>query len=98
MSRIISHPFRLTANGDVATVDQDSEQADREQVAVLALTVTNERPITPGFGVTAPEFGGYLPAEIAAGVAAFGPADVVVRSVDTSVLDDTTQIATIEFE
>lgn len=97
MAPILSHPFRLGSNGQVVTVDQDTETADREQVAVLALTVVGERPMTPGFGVTDPAFGGYLPAELAAGVQAFGP-DVSITAVTATPFDESTQVAHIEFE
>lgn len=96
MSRIISHPFRLGPNGSVVTVEQDSEQADIEQVAVLALTVIGERPLTPGFGITDPAFAGVIPAEIAAGVATFGP-PVNVSDVTSSPLSDG-QLVEVTFE
>ena len=31
--RVFSHPFRLTANGSLATVEQNSTQAIAEQIA-----------------------------------------------------------------
>lgn len=97
MHRILSYPFRLGPSGEVVTVVQESEAADQEQVGVLALTVLGERLMLPGFGVTDPRFGGYLPAEIAAGVATYGP-PVQIHAVETEFLDETSQIVRIHFE
>lgn len=86
MARILSHPFRLLANGAAATVEQDTDAGDAEQIAVLILTRRKERPLVSGFGMTDPTFGGFDVGELAAGVTIYGPprpiADVVVR-VDT---------------
>lgn len=97
MARILSHPFRLVANGSVATVEQDSEQADREQIAVLALTVTGERALVPNFGVTDPTFAGFEAAELRAGVATFGP-PVTITDVRTTMQPDDTELVEVDFE
>lgn len=96
MAKILSHPFRLGPNGSVVTHEQDSEEADRNQIGVLVLTVAGERPLTPGFGITDPSFAGVMPAEIAAGVATFGP-PVSVSDVRTSPLGDG-QLVEVTFE
>lgn len=49
---LISHPFRLRPNGTVFTVDQESGDADAQQVAMILLTKVGERQAVPGFGVT----------------------------------------------
>ena len=49
---LISHPFRLRPNGTVYTVDQNSGDADAQQVAMILLTKIGERQAVPGFGVT----------------------------------------------
>lgn len=80
MSAILSHPFRLAPNGTVATVEQDSDQANAEQIGVLLLTFQGERPLAPGFGVPDPSFRGIPAGVITGQVARYGPR-VTVRTV-----------------
>ena len=96
MARILSFPFRFTGTGAVATVEQGSEQANREQVAVLCLTVIGERPLTPGFGITDPVFGGVEPSEVVAAVQAHGP-DVQITDVRVLFESDATQLVEVDF-
>jgi hypothetical protein len=72
---MMSFPFRLDPTGSVACVEQESDQANAEQVAVLCLTFKGERTLVPGFGVTDPTFqlGGLEVAEVRAGIDQFGP-------------------------
>jgi hypothetical protein len=51
---LLSHPFRLTPSGAVATVEDGTEEAYVEQVAVTAMTIKGERDLAPDFGVTDP--------------------------------------------
>lgn len=88
--RLLSHPFRLAAGGSVATVAQGTDAANIEQVAVLALTVAGERPMVPGFGVSDPVFAQFRPAELAAGLAKWGP-PVQLGDVDVRFPSDATQ-------
>jgi hypothetical protein len=97
VSRILSHPFRISGNGAVATVEQTSDQANAEQVAVLILTEVGERPLVPGFGVTDPTFSLLDPVEVAAGLTAYGP-DVRVIDVRVDVESDSTQLVSVDFE
>lgn len=97
MARILSHPFRLAANGAAATVDQDSAECNAEQIAVLVLTRPGERPLAPGFGVADPTFSALSPTELAAGVAEYGP-PVVLRDVEARPVDDHTLALTITFD
>lgn len=81
MARILSHPFRLVPNGAVATVEQESDQGDAEQIAVLVLTIRGERPLAPGFGVTDPTFGGFAVSEVVAGLTVYGPPRSIVEAI-----------------
>jgi hypothetical protein len=96
VARMLSFPFRFTPTGTVATVEQGSEQADREQIAVLCLTVTGERPLAPSFGISDPAFGTVEPSEIRAGVAAHGP-DVEIVDVRVTPESATTVVVDVEF-
>jgi hypothetical protein len=96
VARIVSHPFRLAANGSIATVEQDSEGGDAEQLAVLALTKLGERAVVPAFGITDPTFEGFAVSEFVAGVAAFGP-PVRLADVAVSAVDDSTERVEVHF-
>ena len=83
MARILRHPFGLAVNGNVATVDQDSDAADAQGVAVLVLTRRGERPLVPGYGIADPTFAGVDAGEVAAGVARYGPPVRIVNVTTT---------------
>ena len=95
-AQILSHPFRLLPNGRIATVEQTSDEAHAEQLAVLLLTRIGERPLEPGFGITDPTFGSIRATEIAAGVAAYGP-PVSIVDVTSVADDDSTQLVEVQF-
>lgn len=88
MAPILSYPFRLTANGSIATVEQASDQGNAEQIGVALLTIAGERPLQPGFGIPDPAFGGVQPGVVTAQVARYGP-PVTVVAVDLISRTDT---------
>lgn len=97
MAAILSHPFRVLGNGEVAAVEQTSDQANAEQVGVLILTRLGERPMAPGFGITDPVFSTLDPAELAAALEMYGP-DVNVNDISTTWESDSTQLVRLDFE
>lgn len=97
MARVLSHPFRLSLNGSAVTVEQDSDAADAELIAVLALTRRGERPLVPGFGLTDPAFGGFTPGELAAAVAVYGPTRTIT-DVTVAFDSDTEQRVEVAFQ
>lgn len=97
MTAILSQPFRVLSNGNVATVEQNSDQGNAEQIGVLASTYLGERPLSPGFGVTDPTFGSLHPSEVLAGLSLFGP-PVEVSDIRASWESDSTQLITIDFD
>lgn len=96
MARIISHPFRLLGS-DVATVDQASDAANAEQLAVLILTRRGERPLVPTFGIEDPAFSTIDPAELSLGVELHGP-PVRIVELERRAIDTTTEEVTVVFE
>lgn len=94
---LLSHPFRLEANGAVATVEDDTEEAYAEGIAVLALTRKGERDLVPDFGLTDPAFDELSLAELNVGLADFGP-PVEVTDVTIAYPSDTTERVVIAFE
>ena len=97
MARILSHPFRLLPNGQIATVEQDTDAGDREQIAVMALTIRGERPLAPGFGVTDPVFGGFDVGELNAGLAVYGPPRTIVDA-QVRHTSETEQVVDLSFD
>lgn len=97
MARSLSHPFRLDANGAAVTVDQATDAANAEALAVLVLTRPGERPVFAGFGLADPAFSGFRLEDLTAAVELWGP-DVAVRTVDLAYDGPTTQAATVTFD
>jgi hypothetical protein len=94
---MLSYPFRVAANGSCAVVDQNSDEGNAEQIAVLALTRTGERALRPGFGVADPAFAGFVPGELASKIALYGP-PVDIDAVKVEQVDDSTQRVTVTFD
>jgi hypothetical protein len=97
MARIISHPFRLLGNGTVATVDQSTDEANGEQLAVLALTRRGERVLRSAFGVGIDAFAVFDPTDLAAAVALYGP-PVVLTDVEVTPRTETVVDVVVRFE
>lgn len=91
---LISHPFRLEANGAVATVEDDTDEAYAEGIAILCLTRQGERPLVPGFGITDPTFTGLDLAELNVLLGDYGPP---VEVTDTVVTYPTETTQRVEF-
>lgn len=91
---MLAHPFRIQGNGRAATVDDDSDEADAQQIAMLLLTRRGERPLVPEYGTVDPTFdtAGTDPGDIAASIAAFGPAVDVTDVTDTPAGDGSTAV------
>lgn len=88
--RLLAHPFRLEANGSAATVEDDTDEAHAQAIAILALTRRGERALVPGFGLTDPLFDRVALADLNLGLTDYGPA-VRVTALDTTYPDDRTE-------
>lgn len=96
MARILSHPFRLAPDGRIATVEQDTDQANAEQLAVLIMTRRGERPLVPTFGITDPVFAELDRAELEGAIETFGP-PVRITGVDADFVDASTEQVVVTF-
>ena len=94
---LLSHPFRLEANGAVATVEDGTDEANAEGIAILCLTRKGERDLVPDYGVTDPVFNELNLAEVNVGLTDFGP-DVVVTNVTVTYPNDRTERVELAFE
>lgn len=95
---LLSHPFRLGVDGRVVTVEDGTDDAVAEAIAVTALTRKGERVLVPDFGVTEPVFAEVDVTEINATLATFGPEDVTVTLAAVAYPNDTTTALTLSFE
>lgn len=93
---LISHPFRLEANGGIATVVDGTDDAYAEGIAVLVLTRKGERPLVPDFGMTEPTFDDVDLAELNVALDDFGPpVEVADAAIDHP--DDRTEAVVLTF-
>jgi len=94
---VLSFPFRLDKQGHVATTERGSDAEVEEALAVLVMTVTGERLMTPEFGVPDPTFVGLTLSDVAAGVSDWGPSGISIVSVTSQPENETTARTTISW-
>lgn len=92
---ILSHPFRVTPAGHLATVELGGIDHAVEAVAVTMLTGKDSRPLVPGFGVTDPTYGELDVAELQAVLDTYGPVGVGVELVAVEHPSDATTALTL---
>jgi phage baseplate assembly protein W len=99
MTSILSHPFRFGADGNAATIDQDSAASTAQTLHAIVSTVRGEHPMAPSFGVDDPAFVGLAADQISANVALFYPNDGIrVTRAAVTQITETDQTVRIEFE
>jgi hypothetical protein len=79
---ILSFPFRLDPTGRAATVQVGSDVEVNEAIAVLVSTMIGERLMVPEFGIPDPAFSGISQSDVQVGLDQFGPAGIIVHSLD----------------
>lgn len=97
MAAVLSHPFRLDSTGAVAVVEEGSDQANAEAIAVLALTRKGERDLVPTFGIADPVYGELDVAELNVALDDFGP-PITVTATAVEYPTDTTERVELTFE
>lgn len=80
MVSVWSFPFRVGGDGSIATVEEGSDPAIEEAIAVAMLTRPGERITVPTFGAIDPAFVGVEAGALQRHLDDFGP-NVVVTSV-----------------
>lgn len=93
---ILAFPFRLREDGSAATVVDGTEDAHRQELALLALTRKGERPYVPDYGTSDPVGDLLDVAELNAALGTFGPA-IVVDDVEVTYPDDQTALAVLTY-
>lgn len=94
---LLSHPFRLEPNGSVATVEDGTDEAHAEGLAILALTRRGERTLVPEFGIPDPLFDEVTMADLNVGLLDYGP-PIEVTDLTTTEVTDTLERITITFD
>lgn len=95
--RLLAFPFRVDATGRIASVERDSDDDLQQRLAMLVLTRTGERPLTPGFGMPDPAGEGFDPQLLAAAAVEYGP-DVDLDDIAVVNNGDGTQDVTIHYQ
>lgn len=94
---LISHPFRLERNGAVAAVEDGTDEAHAEGIAILILTRRGERDLVPDFGLADPAFDGVTLADLNVGLIDYGP-PVEVTDFAVEYLSDRVQRVELAFD
>lgn len=95
MSALLSHPFRIVG-GVAAVVEQATDEANAEQLAVLMATRRGERVLVPAYGMTDPTFDELDEVELSVAVDVYGP-PVTIEAVQTRYVGPTTQEVDVAF-
>ncbi len=95
---MFAHPFRFRPSRRISLVPDESDESDAQEIAILLLTRREERPLAPEYGTLDPTFNtaGVDTGDIAASIAAFGPA-VDVSEVTETLAGDGTSAVQITF-
>lgn len=93
---LLAFPFRLRPDGSAATVTDGSDEAHRQEVALLCLTRKGERVLVPDYGTTDPVADLLDVAELNAALSTFGPA-LVVEELEVDYPDSTTVRAVLTY-
>lgn len=94
---LISHPFRLTPAGSVATHEDGTEAYYAERLALLILTQPGERVLVPSFGLRDPTYDTIDEAMLTGQIELFGP-EVTLTNVDVRAISDTLTEVVVEFD
>ncbi len=94
---IIKFPFRITPQGNAATVPYGSDDEVDQIIVAIVLTQLGERPLTPLFGVPDTAFAGLHTGDIQVCLDAFGPDGVDVDEVRLDYRSETVAMADIRW-
>lgn len=96
-SGAFAHPFKIDPRGQVATVPYGSSDEVEGIIRALIDTRPGDRPIFDEFGTPDPTFFGVDVGDIQAGLDQFGPEGVHVESIETEIIGQNTQRASIKW-
>lgn len=94
----LSIPFRVTAQGPVATAPYGSDQEIDEAIASLTLTHLGERIMEPDYGITDPTWNGITVNDVETGIQEYGPQGANIVAIQEDVINESQSAYTIEWE
>lgn len=94
---VLSFPFRLTPQGDVAVTGYGTDQEVDEAIAALVLTMVGERPMSPEYGIPDPGFAGLHTGDVQVGLDEYGPTGVTVQEIVLEPVTDAMSTADIRW-
>ncbi len=97
MARLLSLPLTVSPAGNYVSVQQGSTEYYRQQIATLISTTPNEREMNEEFGVSDMAFNGFNRSEFSTQMMQYLP-EITNYTVDTSLVNDTTQSVRIDFD
>ena len=97
MARLFSLPLTVSPAGNFVTVEQGSDEYYKQQIATLISTTPDEREMNEEFGLSDPAFNGFNSSEFATQMMQYLP-EVTNYSVETTLVDDTTQSVRVDFD
>lgn len=87
-AKLFLHPFRVLTNGAVGCANQGSDIYLASQVLVIVGTRLGEREMCLPYGIPDPAFAHLAAADVQSCADRFGPDDLRIDRVDTTMLDD----------
>ena len=97
MVSVWSFPFRIGGDGSIATVEEGSDPAIEEAIAIAMLTRPGERITVPTFGAVDPAFVGVEAGALQRHLDDFGP-NVVITSITSRQQMAHTEAVTVAWE
>lgn len=98
MSTAFSFPMRVLPNGSLATVRQDSDQSNAEEIAAICLVVRGERSLNRAYGLPDPTFFGIERAELVSQIKRFGPPSIKLNDVKIDAVSDSVYDVKVTFD
>lgn len=84
--RLMSHPLRLDADGQIVTIEDGSKRHAAELAGIVLNTYAGERPLAPEYGIQDP-IGGNVSAETLAAAVTRSEPELNVTAIDLTTTD-----------
>ena len=97
MANLLSHPFRLLPNGQIATRDENTDEYLAERLALILSIAPGERQTVPLFGIDDVAFDRLVQSALQVQVELFG-IPVTISGVRADVKSDGETVYYVDFE
>lgn len=96
--RLMSHPLRLDADGQIVTIVDGSKQHAAELTTVVLSTGIGERSLAPEYGISDPTGVGEVSTEVLAGAVSRCEPELIVTGIEINPTDSGTNKVSIAVE